>query len=80
MDPSTEQPTPGLNRRDLLKTGQLCQNRQPNGAGLPTWPTHTTQENALLEFRRDGSAVEEPDPRKARLDVVEQAITSRSLR
>ena len=33
----------------------------------------------FLRFKPDGSAVGEPDPRKARLDVIEKAVTSGNL-
>lgn len=44
----------------------------PNGKGLPQWPTFQTKTNEIMEFQRDGSAVGKPDPRKARLEVIEK--------
>jgi len=51
----------------------------PNGSDLPKWPVYDPQKNELIEFRPDGSAIGEPDPRKARLDMIEKAVTSGNL-
>jgi para-nitrobenzyl esterase len=58
---------------NFAKTGN------PNGNGLPKWPVHDLKKQLLLEFRSDGSAAGAPDPRKARLDLIEKAVTSKNL-
>jgi para-nitrobenzyl esterase len=58
---------------NFAKTGD------PNSKGLQQWPVYDPKKNEILEFRTDGSAVGEVDPKKARLDVIEKAVTSGRL-
>jgi para-nitrobenzyl esterase len=48
----------------------------PNGAGLPAWPRHDPKKDLIFDFHPDGSAGAIPDPRKARLDVMQLATES----
>jgi para-nitrobenzyl esterase len=59
---------------NFAKTGN------PNGAGLPQWNQYDSQKNELLEFTSDGKAEGKTDPKKARLDVIEKAVTSGNLK
>ena len=56
---------------NFAKTGN------PNGSGLPQWPAYQNEINEIIEFQRDGSAVGKPDPRKARMDVIDKATKMR---
>lgn len=58
---------------NFAKTGN------PNGKGLPIWPAFDSKNNELIEFQSDGTAVGKPDPKKARLDIIEKAVTSGNL-
>lgn len=51
----------------------------PNGEGLPMWPVYTPKMNLILDVQPDGKPVGKPDPRKARMDVVEKAFMRRAV-
>ena len=53
---------------NFAKTGN------PNGNGLPEWPVYSSKKNQILDIQADGKPVGKPDPRKARLDVIEKAV------
>ncbi len=55
---------------NFAKTGD------PNGKGLPQWPAYNPKKSEVFEFKADGSVANTPDQRKARLDVIEKAVTS----
>jgi para-nitrobenzyl esterase len=58
---------------NFAKTGN------PNSGNLPKWPVYDSKLNELIEFQSDGTAMGKPDPQKARLDVIEKAVTSGNL-
>jgi para-nitrobenzyl esterase len=57
---------------NFAKTGN------PNGGGLPIWPMYNNQNQDMLDVELEGKIVSKPDPRKARLDVIEKAMKNRA--
>jgi para-nitrobenzyl esterase len=55
---------------NFAKTGN------PNGAGLPDWPTYNPQSDMLMDFALDGPAAK-PDPWRDRLDLVERVAAKK---
>ena len=56
----------------------FAKNGNPNGDGLPNWPVYTKNEGEIMDIQLDGEAVGKPDPRKARLDVIEKGVKLRN--
>lgn len=56
---------------NFAKTGN------PNGSGLPLWPIYDNQKEEILNIYLNGKPVAEPDPRKARFNVIEKAFKKR---
>jgi para-nitrobenzyl esterase len=56
---------------NFAKTGN------PNGVGLPNWSLYNNQDQNILDIELDGKVISKPDPRKARLDVIEKAMKIR---
>ncbi len=65
-----------VSRRAQSYWANFAKAGDPNGAGLPTWPRYDPSKDLIFEFHPDGSAGAIPDPRKARLDVMQLATES----
>ncbi|MBS1558354.1 MAG: carboxylesterase family protein [Bacteroidetes bacterium] len=49
----------------------------PNGKDVPTWPQYDISKEMILDIDLDGKVSSMPDPRKARLNVIEKAFKKR---
>jgi para-nitrobenzyl esterase len=58
---------------NFAKTGN------PNGGGIPNWPVYDPNKNELIEIQADATPLGKPDPKKARLDVIEKAVNTGNL-
>jgi para-nitrobenzyl esterase len=57
---------------NFAKTGN------PNHSGLPLWPAYSKSKEEIMDIETDGKPVGKPDPRKARLDVIEKSDKRRT--
>ncbi|MCE2612508.1 carboxylesterase family protein [Flavobacteriaceae bacterium D16] len=55
----------------------FAKNGNPNGDRLPNWPVYNEKDGEIMDIQLDGNAVGKEDPRKARLDVIENAFKLR---
>ncbi|MGB7546557.1 MAG: carboxylesterase family protein [Terracidiphilus sp.] len=58
---------------NFVKTGN------PNGAGLPEWPTYDSTSDMLMDFTNDGPLAK-ADPWKKRLDLTKQLASQQTNR
>ena len=78
--PGATEPTPeDKNLAQIMNTywANFARTGNPNGEGLPVWPSYSTQKEEILDIESDGKPVGRPDPRKARLDVIDKAFRLR---
>ena len=76
---ATETTSQEENLAQILNTywANFAKTGNPNGEGLPLWPLYTRQQEQILDVELDGKPIGKPDPRKARLDVIEKAFKFR---
>jgi len=78
--PPTEATTEEKELAKIMNTywANFAKTGNPNGKGLPVWPLYDTQKEEILDIELDGKPVSKPDPRKARLNVIEKALKHRN--
>jgi para-nitrobenzyl esterase len=75
--PTPPPPTPGDKEVARMMNAywvNFARTGNPNSKGLPKWPVYSPKKNRILDVQSDGNPVGKPDPRKARLDVIEKAV------
>ena len=78
--PGAPAPTPEMKELARIMSAywtNFAKTGNPNGEGVPTWPAYDPQKEDILDIELDGKVVGKPDPRKARLNVVEKAMKTK---
>lgn len=80
--PGGAAPTITPEEKELAKTisgywTNFAKTGNPNAQGLPNWTLYNNQNEDMLDVELDGKVISKPDPRKARLDVIEKAMKNR---
>lgn len=57
----------------------FAKRRDPNGAGLPAWPSYTLDKETLFQHLPDATAIASSDPFAKKLDLIEAAARDASV-